>query len=107
MRAGHLRHRCTLLSNVEIKDELGQPSKEWIDLGKLWAEINIPSGRMYIAASQMQAQVSAEINIRYRKDVKAGQRLRHNTTLYEIIAPLPTNHRDMLKLMCKTVTLND
>ena len=55
----------------------------------------------------MQAQVSAEINIRYRKDVKAGQRLRHNTTLYEIIAPLPTNHRDMLKLMCKTVTLND
>ena len=107
MRAGHLRHRCTLLSNVEIKDELGQPSKEWIDLGKLWAEINIPSGRMYMAASQMQAQVSAEINIRYRKDVRAGQRLRHHATLYEIIAPLPSNQRDMLKLMCKTVTLNE
>ena len=51
----------------------------------------------------MQVQVSAEINIRYRKDVVAGQHLVHQGITYEIIAPLPTNQRDMLKLMCKTV----
>ncbi|MEE1922679.1 phage head closure protein [Pseudomonas sp. 148P] len=88
---------------VEGKDALGQPSKVWGDLGPIWAEINIPSGRMYEAASQMQVQVSAEINIRYRKDVVAGQHLVHQGITYEIIAPLPTNQRDMLKLMCKTV----
>jgi len=88
---------------VEGKDALGQPSKVWGDLGPVWAEINIPSGRMYEAASQMQVQVSAEINIRYRKDVVAGQHLVHQGATYEIIAPLPTNQRDMLKLMCKTV----
>ncbi|MBH3375487.1 hypothetical protein A3K88_17265 [Pseudomonas putida] len=88
---------------IEGKDTLGQPTKVWGDLGPLWAEINIPSGRMYEAASQMQVQVSAEINIRYRKDVVAGQHLVHQGITYEIIAPLPTNQRDMLKLMCKTV----
>ena len=107
MRAGDLRHRCTLRSYAEIKDELGQPTKEWVDLGKIWAEINIPSGRMYLAASQMQVQVSAEINIRYRKDVVAGQHLVHDGITYEIVAPLPTNQRDMLKLICKTVTPNE
>ncbi|MFT2160346.1 phage head closure protein [Pseudomonas putida] len=88
---------------VEGKDALGQPSSMWADLGLIWAEINIPSGRMYEAASQMQVMVSAEINIRYRKDVVAGQHLVHQGVTYEIIAPLPTNQRDMLKLMCKTV----
>lgn len=107
MRAGDLRHRCTLHSYTEIKDELGQPTKGWNEVGKVWAEINIPSGRMYQAASQMQVQVSAEINIRYRKDVVAGQHLVHDGITYEIVAPLPTNQRDMLKLMCKTVKPNE
>ena len=65
MRAGPMRHRCMRRGYIEGKDALGQPSKGWGDLGKLWAEINIPSGRMYEAASQMQVTVTAEINIRY------------------------------------------
>lgn len=103
MRAGPLRHRCMRHGFVEGKDALGQPAKVWNELGPIWAEINIPSGRMYEAASQMQVTVSAEINIRYRKDVVAGQHLVHDGITYEIVAPMPTNQRDMLKLMCKTV----
>ena len=103
MRAGPLRHLCMRRGDVPGKDALGQPSQVWGDLGKLWAEINTPSGRMYEAASQMQVTVTAEINIRYRKDVVAGQHLVHDGATYEIIAPLATNQRDMLKLMCKTV----
>jgi len=103
MRAGPLRHRCMRHGFVEGKDALGQPAKVWNELGPIWAEINIPSGRMYEAASQMQVTVSAEINIRYRKDVVAGQHLVHDGITYEIVASMPTNQRDMLKLMCKTV----
>ena len=104
MRAGPLRHLCTLRALTETKDELNQPVKGWADIGKVWAEIKTPSGRMYDAASQMQAQISAEINIRYRRDVVAGQHLVCDGITYEVIAPLPTNQRDMLKLMCKTVS---
>lgn len=104
MRAGPLRHLCLLRGLTETKDELNQPVKVWADIGKVWAEIKAPSGRMYEAASQMQAQISAEINIRYRRDVVAGQHLVCDGFTYEVIAPLPTNQRDMLKLMCKTVS---
>ena len=107
MRAGPLRHLCLLRVLTQSTDELNQPIKGWAELGKVWAEIKAPSGRMYEAASQMQAEVSAEINIRYRRDVAAGQHLVHDGITYEIIAPLPTNQRDMLKLMCKTVTPNE
>lgn len=107
MRAGPLRHPCMLRGITETKDELGQPVKDWADIGKVWAEIRAPSGQMYEAASQMQAEVSAEINIRYRRDVVAGQHLVHDGITYEIVAPLPTNQRDMLKLMCKTVKPNE
>ena len=89
---------------TETKDELNQPVKGWADIGKVWAEIKAPSGRMYEAASQMQAQISAEINIRYRREVVAGQHLVCDGITYEVIAPLPTNQRDILKLMCKTVS---
>ncbi|NNA24878.1 phage head closure protein [Pseudomonas lundensis] len=89
---------------TETRDELNQAVKGWADIGKVWAEIKAPSGRMYEAASQMQAQISAEINIRYRRDVVAGQHLVCDGITYEVIAPLPTNQRDMLKLMCKTVS---
>lgn len=102
-----MRHLCTLRALTETKDELNQPVKGWADIGKVWVEIKTPSGRMYDAASQMQAQISAEINIRYRRDVVAGQHLVHDGITYEIIAPLPTNQRDMLKLMCKTVPPHD
>ena len=104
MRAGPLRHLCLLRGLTETKDELNQPVKVWADIGKVWAEIKAPSGRMYEAASQMQAQISAEINIRYRRDVVAGQHLVCDGITYEVIAPLPTNQRDMLKLMCTTVS---
>ena len=78
MRAGPLRHLCLLRGLTETKDELNQPVKVWADIGKVWAEIKAPSGRMYEAASQMQAQINAEINIRYRRDVVAGQHLVHD-----------------------------
>ena len=104
MRAGPLRHLCMLCGITETRDELNQAVKGWADIGKVWAEIKAPSGRMYEAASQMQAQISAEINIRYRRDVVAGQHLVCDGITYEVIAPLPTNQRDMLKLMCKTVS---
>ncbi|WP_262377688.1 phage head closure protein [Pseudomonas lundensis] len=104
MRAGPLRHLCMLRGITETRDELNQAVKGWADIGKVWAEIKAPSGRMYEAASQMQAQISAEINIRYRRDVVAGQHLVCDGITYEVIAPLPTNQRDMLKLMCKTVS---
>lgn len=107
MRAGPLRHRCTMFKPVLTKNKTGGFDTTWIELGKLWSEIALPSGRTAPFAEQLKAIVSAEIRVRPRGDAVAGNRLVHTAngiaTTYLIEASLPNNERDMLRLLCSNV----
>ena len=104
MRAGPLRHHCTLMQSQQIKRPGGGFTESWVELRKLWAEIAIPTGRIAVVADQLQAVVSAEIRVRYRSDVVAGMRIVSKTQTYLIAAPLPDNDQTMLRLLCSSVT---
>ena len=107
MRAGPMRHRCSLQRQGAPLDAFGQPAPaEWVELAKIWAEIRSVSGRAWLGAAAEQSSVTVEINIRYRPGVAAGMRLVEGAMIYEIVAVLPDNQRDMTKLMCKTVNAN-
>jgi SPP1 family predicted phage head-tail adaptor len=103
MRAGRLKHRCALLESQKVKRSGGSFIESWVELGKLWAEITIPTGRIATVADQLQGLVSAEIRIRHRVDVIAGMRLVHKTKTYLIEAALPDNDQTMLRLLCSNV----
>lgn len=106
MRAGPLRHRCQIYQLQPVKDAIGGVIVSYQPQGCLWAEINPVSGRAFLAASQPQAEVTAEIIIRYRSDITESTRLQETiegAALYEVVAALPDNKRTRLKLMCKTV----
>ncbi|WP_065870024.1 phage head closure protein [Pseudomonas sp. 25 E 4] len=107
MRAGPLRHRCTMFKPVLTKNKTGGFDTSWVELVKLWAEITMPTGRTAPVAEQLKVVVTAEIRIRPRADAVAGNRLVHTvngiTTTYLIEAALPNNERDMLRLLCSNV----
>lgn len=107
MRAGPMRHRCTMLKPVMTKNKSGGFDTTWSDLGKLWAEITIPTGRIAPVAEQLKAVVTAEVRIRPRADAVAGNRLveiiNGVRTTYLIEAALPNNERDLLRLLCSSV----
>ena len=107
MRAGRLRHRCILLKPEHTKTKSGGFDTTWIEIGAMWAEITLPTGRILSVAEQLQTFFSAEIRIRPRTDAVAGNRLAHTvngiTTTYLIGAALPNNERDMLRLLCSNV----
>ncbi|KAF6686963.1 head-tail adaptor protein [Pseudomonas sp. EKM23D] len=107
MRAGPLRHRCTMFKPVLTKNKTGGFDTSWVELVKLWSEITMPTGRTAPVAEQIKAVVTAEIRIRPRSDAVAGNRLVHTsggiTTTYLIEAALPNNERDMLRLLCSNV----
>lgn len=107
MRAGQLRHRCMLQKPVQVKNKTGGFEVTWLDLGKIYAEINLPTGRTAPVAEQVKAIVTAEIIIRPRAEAVAGNRLVHTAngiaTTYLIEAALPNNERDMLRLLCSNV----
>ena len=91
------------MESQQIKRPGGGFTESWVELGKLWAEITIPTGRIATVADQLQAVVSAEIRIRYRNDVVAGMRLEHEAKAYLIEASLPDNDQTMLRLLCSSV----
>lgn len=100
MRAGRLRDRLTLQGYGEVKDAIGGTRKEWFDVGGVWAEVRGLSGRAFLSASAEQAEITCEILMRYRPDVKARMRLVRGDEVYTIVSPLPDPKRRQLLCMC-------
>ena len=107
MRAGPMRHRCTMQKPERVPNGSGGFIVTWTEVGKLWAEITMPSGRVAPVAEKLTRVVSAEIRIRPRGDAVAGNRLVHVSngvsTTYQIEAALIDNVNTMLRLLCSNV----
>lgn len=107
MRAGPMRHRCALHKEVRTPNGSGGFIVAWAEIGMLWAEITLPTGRITPVAEQLKVVVTAEIRIRPRADAIAGNRLVHTekgvTTTYLIGAALVDNENSMLRLLCSNV----
>lgn len=107
MRAGPMRHRCTMFKPVLTKNKSGGSDVTWVEVGKLWAEITMPTGRVAPVAEKLTRVVTAEIRIRPRVDAIAGNRLVHVSkgvsTTYLIEAALIDNENTMLRLLCSNV----
>ncbi|MEE1866933.1 phage head closure protein [Pseudomonas auratipiscis] len=103
MRAGPLRNRCTVTRPHRQLNSSGGATQTWVEAGKVWAEITLPTGRVSPVAEQLEAIISAEIRIRPRMDIVAGWRLTHRGVTYQVQAPLIDNIRSMMRLLCSTV----
>ncbi|MFU2330321.1 head-tail adaptor protein [Pseudomonas sp. NFX98] len=107
MRAGPMKHRCVLQAQVRVPNGSGGFDVTWSEIGKLWAEITLPTGRITPVAEQLSAMVTAEVRVRPRRDAVAGTRLVEVVdgiaTTYLIEAALLDNDRTMLRLLCSSV----
>lgn len=101
-----MRHRCRLSKYERVQNDTGGYDQVWVEVGEVWAEITMPTGRTAPVAEQLQAVVSAEIRIRPRSDIAAGWRLteKRTGTTYSVEAKLLNNERDMLRLLCSSVS---
>lgn len=111
MQAGQLRHVVTIQRPAPVQDAVGQESAEYVDLyTNVRAGVYPLSGREYVAAQQVAAEVTTRILIRYQPNINAGCRvLRENEDdsppsieTYDVIAALPDDKtgRDYINLMC-------
>jgi SPP1 family predicted phage head-tail adaptor len=88
LKAGKLRHRVSLEEMSETIDSYGQREPYWSHVADLWAAIEPLSAKEFIAAQQLQSQVTTRITIRYRSGVTAGMRIVHRGTIYNIAGVL-------------------
>lgn len=98
---GKLRERIILQAPTNTRDAYGGETVTWTDIATIWAAVWPRSGKEYFATQQRQAEISLQIRIRYRTDVKAGWRIKHGNVYYDIEAVINTNYRrESLDLMC-------
>lgn len=101
MRAGDLRHRVTIQAPAEGRDSMGAVTSTWGDVATVWAAVEPLSGREYLAAGQMQHQVTTRIRMRYRDGITTKMRVKHGESYYDIQGVINIDGRNReLHLMC-------
>lgn len=106
MDPGKLKHRVELLSeSTTVNPNTGERTKEWSAYAKAWAHFQPASGKEFIAAQAVQSEVSARVQMRFRRDVTPKHRLRHRGQTYSIEAVLPDldSGQEYITLMCSEV----
>lgn len=105
MRAGPMRRRCRLSKYERVQNDTGGYDQVWVQVGEVWAEVAMPTGRTAPVAEQVEAVITAEIRIRPRADIAAGWRVteKRGGLTYKVEAALLNNERDMLRLLCSSV----
>ena len=102
MNIGKLRHRITLLKQVNDVNDYGASVQTWRTVATVWAEVRPLSGREYFSAQQVQSEVTTQIWLRYRDGIKPSMKVKFANREFEILSVLNTQERDVsLQLMCK------
>jgi len=102
MRAGELRHRITLQKPVHTRDAFGESVTTYEDMATVYAAIEWQSGRRYVEAAQINAEVQGVTRIRYRSDVRPDWRIQYKERYIRIISLANIRERDEeLQLNCK------
>lgn len=102
MNIGKLRHRITLLRQVNEVNDYGASTQTWMMVATVWADVRPLSGREYFSAQQVQSEVTTQIWLRHIEGIKPTMKVKFGKREFEILSVLNTQERDVsLQLMCK------
>lgn len=104
MRAGRLRHRVTLQEQRGAQSETGAVAGRWRSVATVYAELKPLAGTEGRGSEQMVAEVTHEVRIRYRRDVRPTMRLLYGARVLDVHSVLNTDERNAeLVLGCREV----
>jgi len=103
-----MRHWLTFEALVEEMDSDGARVEVWADAfdvsPTMPAEVTPLSGREFWRSQQVQSDITHEVVIRYRPDVRHNQRIRYGDRTLNIESVIDTEEAGVeLRLMCKEV----
>jgi len=102
MEAGRLRHRVTIQRATEgSADAMGEKALTWAELYTVWAAVMPEASREFYRASQVHAEMTHLISIRYRSGITNSDRLRIGSRYLNIVAIQNVDERNVeLRLVC-------
>ena len=102
MDIGRLKHRITFQIYTHEKNEYGEVEDQWEDVKTVWAEIKPVSGQQFFAAKQINSEITHNVYIRYRNDLKPSMRIRFKGRTFEILYIMNVNEgNQLMQIYCK------
>lgn len=87
INAGQLDKRITIQSRTVTTGADGSRSAPWTDDATVWCQFLKGSSREFVAAQQVNSDVTHLIKIRQRSGVTASHRLKFGTRIMNIVGP--------------------
>jgi SPP1 family predicted phage head-tail adaptor len=108
IESGRLDRRVTIQALTETSDGAGGQDRAWSDVTTVWASIEPGSGREFVAAQQMQPELSHVVRIHFRTGVTSKHKLKYapngvarSFSIHAVIDPHEEN--EQLVLLCAEV----
>lgn len=94
IRAGSLNRRVTIEKRSSTRDAGGQLVDVWTEYATVWANVITQAGigfvsQQFVAGGAERNRATMSFRIRYRTDITADMRIKHQGAYYEIHAVLP------------------
>lgn len=86
MQIGRKRHRVKIKKQKITNNAYNEPVVTYEDQATVWAEIKPLAGREFWAAQQVNSEMTGEIRIRYRSDIKPTMIVELGTRTFEILS---------------------
>lgn len=102
-RAGTLDKRVMIQSPGGSADGGGGVSETWSDVTEVWAAIRSFDGQERFRAQQVQAALTAEVEIMYRTGVTPQMRFKYGARAFHIAQPAidPRERHERLIFVCE------
>lgn len=103
MNIGQLKHRISLVEEVETKDADGFKKKSWIEIRKSWCAITTYKRSKIVENDKESEEVTILFTVRYQ-DITKNHRIRYQGKDYRIESILDKNFsKRFLELSVKEV----
>ncbi|HBR33189.1 MAG TPA: head-tail adaptor protein [Firmicutes bacterium] len=103
MIIGRMDKRITLQKPSKTPDGQGGRKKDFEDVATVWAEFRRPKMATEVEAGAVISDMTQEISIRYRTDVKRGWRVLYGDRSFDVIHPPYDYNRENTILVCREV----
>jgi head-tail adaptor len=110
MQSGQLDRLVTFRTRTPGEDSLGQPNGAWVDVDTVWASVSGLRGREWLAAGQMNVEVTYRIRTRYHGGLatllasRATLRAVTGSLVYEVVHGIASERgSSSIEFMCKQV----
>ena len=87
MRAGQLNKRITIQSRTVTTAADGSQTEAWTDDATVWVQFMQATSREFMAAQQVNGNITHVLKMRYRSGVTASHRLKFETRILNIEGP--------------------